>query len=129
MRIRRFWTLVPVPIFCVLPISTRTLRLAHLLEQGVLLGVGVGVADDGDFARGGCRGDQLLDDLVVDGVTPGVGFTPMSQNTICVPRCGAVCFQMAVMFSDQGVDLRAGAVLRRAGQHPGDRAPACGRRW
>ena len=44
--------------------------LADLLEQGLLLGVGVGVAHDGDLVAGDAVIDQLLGDLVVGGEAP-----------------------------------------------------------
>ena len=61
---------MPVPIFCVLPISTRTVPLPDPLEQRLLLGVGVGVADGGDLLAGDAAGDQLVDDLVIDASSP-----------------------------------------------------------
>ncbi len=42
-----------------------------LLEEGLFLGVGVGVADGGDLFARDAVGDELLDDLVVGGVAPG----------------------------------------------------------
>ena len=61
---------MPVPIFCVLPISTRTEPLPDLLEEGLFLGVGFGVADGGDLLAGNAVGDQLVDDVVVGASNP-----------------------------------------------------------
>ena len=50
--------------------------LTNLLEQDVLLGVGVGLADGGDLLPGHAVLHQLVHDVLVHRVPPGGGMNP-----------------------------------------------------
>jgi hypothetical protein len=84
------------------------LARADFLEQRLFLGVGIGVAGGGDMAPGDTTRDEFLGDLVIDRIPPGVGWIPISQKIICVPRVLSVRRQMAATLSTRAFTLELG---------------------
>ena len=102
-----------------LPISTRTEPLPDLLEQGLLLGVGLGVADGGDLLAGDAVGDQLVDDLVVGRVAPRrrVDAHVAEDHLRAACRRGSLPDGSDVF--DQALIFESGKSAAVGGQHPG----------
>ena len=102
-----------------LPISTRTEPLRTRSNSDLLLGVGIGVADGGDLlARDAARG-QLVDDLVIDAVTPGRRVDAHVAEDHLRAAGGGGLLPDGGDVVGQGVDLRAGEILGRGRQQPG----------
>ena len=101
-----------------LPISTRTEPLPHLLEEGLFLGVGFGVADGGDLLARDAVGDQFSDDLLVGRVSPGRRIhAHVGKNHLRAACRGGPLPDGRDVF-DQAVDLRFGEVGCRGREHP-----------
>ena len=82
-----------------------------LLEQDLLLGIGVGVADGGDLLPGDAVLHQLGDDVLVDGVPPGGGVDPQIGEDHLRAACGGRPLPDGGDVPHQGVDLGVGEVL------------------
>ena len=89
------------------------------LEERLLLGVGVGVADGGDLRAGDAACDELVDDLLVDRVAPGRGVHPHVAEDHLRAAGGCRALPDGGDLLHQGVQLRAGVVRGGPGEHPG----------
>ncbi len=91
---------------------------AHLLEQDLLLHVGVGVTDRGDVLAWDTVLHQLGDDVGIDRVAPGGRVDPQ----IGEDQLGAACRGRALPdgrdVRDEGVGFGVGEILGRGGEQP-----------
>ena len=78
---------------------------ADLLEQGLFLGVGVGIANRGDLLARYAVLDQLVDNFVIDGVPPrGRIHAHIREDELRAARRGGASPDLGHLL-DEGIDL------------------------
>ena len=87
--------------------------VSHLLEEDLLLGVRVGVADRGDVLAGDAVLHQLGDDVGIDRVAPGRGVDPQIGKDQLRAACRGRALPDGRDVLDEGVDLGVGEIRRR----------------
>ena len=87
---------------------------SDFLEQGLFLGVGIGVADGGDLRPGDAACCQLGRDLVIDRIPPRGRIHAHVAEDHLRAASRRRTFPDGRDLVHQGVDLRAGEIRRRA---------------
>ena len=77
----------------------------HGIEQRLLLAVGVGVVDIGDFLGRNAFGDELVADFVIDVEAVGIGRREVAEDKLrralvlaCLPGAGKSCSMARLTF-------------------------------